>query len=658
MKAFLNKSAQGRLIYRQSEHPVAEAVFEIEAPELVERWVACYRPESCWMVPGTGRLIADIPDETQMLLFKTETAFVAYFAVVSDRFRASIFADTEGRLCARVESGCPEVKETGFDLVYVLEGDDPYMLMEQAAMDMRGGSRELKRPDFMRWFGWCSWNAFYDKVSEENIQKVLDRFQEAGLVPGFIIVDVGWQQSEGNYLTGTGCVPEKFPNGMRAAIDGIKSRYGVEKVLLWQSYNGYWNGLASSFPGSVRIEMEPPERLLSGRPFGPKGTLQIDTMSDTFYPEHIMDQPFRHPEPYAGFYDEYHAASRASGADGVKIDAITWIEAFGKKRGGRVAMMKRFIDAAERSVDENFGGEIIWCSSCSNDFILNTNGSGVVRTSMDFFPDKPETHGMHVFANAINSLYMGAFCNPDWDMFQSALGAPSAFHAAARAISGGPVYSTDAFGEEDFDLIRKVALPDGSVPLCEAVAKPSLDSIFADVQESLFKVYNTNPCGHVLGIFNCAYGEDQNAVLAGPVSVSDIHPLRDNSSGFAIFSQNNQSIERVSSGDERIITLGVFGFELLTVVEIRDGFAPIGDPGMYNSGGVVRAWRTVDDEQHVELMRARGFTAWCEQRPVTVTFKGEPIDFSWDGTRLSLPLAGTSCGELVVGFQGIIEKSG
>ena len=39
MKTFLNKSAQGRLIYRQSEHPVAEAVFEIEAPERC--WIKC-----------------------------------------------------------------------------------------------------------------------------------------------------------------------------------------------------------------------------------------------------------------------------------------------------------------------------------------------------------------------------------------------------------------------------------------------------------------------------------------------------------------------------------------------------------------------------------------------------------------------------------------
>lgn len=627
----------------QCHSPVAvsDGVFEIDPPEAFDCWVACYRRECCWMVPKSGTRIADVPDETQMLLFKRGASYIAYLPLVKDGFRASLLSDGEGRLLARVESGDLAVTATRFDAVLAVEGADPYAVMDAAAAELRGGKERRPRPEFMKYFGWCSWNAFYDEVSEENIHRVLQRFEEAGVMPGFLIVDAGWQQSEGNYLTGYGGAAKKFPNGMKAAIRGIKDRYGVRKVLLWQCYNGYWNGVAGTFPDNVRIDMDPPERLLSGQPFGPKdGAVQIDTISHTFYPEHIMDKPFRHPASFENFYDDYLGAGAAAGADGVKIDAISWIEACGKGHGGRVAMMHRFLAGAERGVDDRMGGNIIWCSSCSNDFILKSNGSGVVRTSMDFFPDKPRTHGMHIHANAMNSFYMGAFVNPDWDMFQSALGAPSAFHAAARAISGGPVYSTDTFGQENFDILRRLVLRDGTVPLCDAVAKPTLDSLFADVQKSLLKVFNTNPCGHVLALFNCACDEGRDAVRSGSAAVADIPPLRGSGAEFAVFSFNSQTIRLAGADDSSKIELGAFGFELLTVVEARAGFAPVGDPSLYNSGGVVRSWESENGRHRIGLMPTRAFLAYCAVRPHSVACDGVPVGFHWENACLRVDLEG------------------
>ncbi len=48
---------------------------------------------------------------------------------------------------------------------------------------------------------------------------------------------------------------------------------------------------------------------------------------------------------------------------------------------------------------------------------------------------------------------------PDWDMFQTAggeAGAWGGFHAAARCVSGGPVYITDIPGSHDLDLIGQM----------------------------------------------------------------------------------------------------------------------------------------------------------------------------------------------------------
>ena len=60
-----------------------------------------------------------------------------------------------------------------------------------------------------------------------------------------------------------------------------------------------------------------------------------------------------------------------------------------------------------------------------------------------------------------------------------------------RAISGGAVYVSDKPGEHDFELLRRLVLPDGSVLRALQPARPSRDSLFSDVLmdgRSLLKV--------------------------------------------------------------------------------------------------------------------------------------------------------------------------
>ena len=77
----------------------------------------------------------------------------------------------------------------------------------------------------------------------------------------------------------------------------------------------------------------------------------------------------------------------------------------------------------------------------------------MVRNSDDFFPDIPASHPWHIFVNAHNSLFTSHLnILPDWDMFQTSH-PYSAFHAAGRCVSGGPIYITDEPGKHDIALI-------------------------------------------------------------------------------------------------------------------------------------------------------------------------------------------------------------
>ncbi len=62
-----------------------------------------------------------------------------------------------------------------------------------------------------------------------------------------------------------------------------------------------------------------------------------------------------------------------------------------------------------------------------------------------------------------------------------------------RAISGGAVYVSDKPGEHDFELLKRLVLPDGSVIRALQPARPTRDSLFKDVlrdKKSLLKVWS------------------------------------------------------------------------------------------------------------------------------------------------------------------------
>lgn len=122
-------------------------------------------------------------------------------------------------------------------------------------------------------------------------------------------------------------------------------------------------------------------------------------------------------------------------------------------------------------------GDDFWCTDPSGD----PNGTFWLQ-------------GCHMVHCAYNSLWMGNFIHPDWDMFQSTH--PCAvFHAASRAISGGPIYVSDSPGNHNFDLLKKLVMPDGSILRCQHYALPTRDCLFEDPLhdgKTMLKIWNLN----------------------------------------------------------------------------------------------------------------------------------------------------------------------
>ncbi|NRA37308.1 MAG: hypothetical protein HRU15_04155, partial [Planctomycetes bacterium] len=84
--------------------------------------------------------------------------------------------------------------ETEAPLFLITEGKDPLKLI-QATMKLLQKRlktfklREDKRvPAFTELFGWCTWNAYYQDVSEAKVLRGLEAFRRSGVQPRFMVL--------------------------------------------------------------------------------------------------------------------------------------------------------------------------------------------------------------------------------------------------------------------------------------------------------------------------------------------------------------------------------------------------------------------------------------------------------------------------------------
>eukprot|EP00249_Psilotum_nudum_P005270 c18722_g1_i1 orf=213-1082(-) len=274
--------------------------------------------------------------------------------------------------------------------------------------------------------------------------------------------------------------------------------------------------------------------------------------------------------------------------------------------------------------------------------------------------------------------------HPDWDMFQTKH-VCGTFHAASRAICGGPIYVSDTPGEHDFDLLKKLVLPDGTVLRCGSYALPTVDCLFSDPLHdgaTVLKIWNLNKYGGVVGAFNCQGGgwsrehrstkafKQFRVPCCATVSSNDVQwsqsnePfVKGNVDKFVVYLSQAAKLLLVNRDDNLPLILDPLTFELYTFSPLLNispslQFSAIGLLNMYNSGGAVQGitWNTHgygrDFEAHcrVEIpVRGSGqFGAYASIAPISCQVVasrsegsacGEGVDFEYDGST-GLILAG------------------
>jgi raffinose synthase len=584
------------------------------------------------MTAKAGTSLSSMPPETQYFLGLLESGnYLLLVPLVDGLVRAAIQGTEDDQLQLVAETGDSTVPVADFTGLYAARGANPFDLISEAAQKVNafmvsGRLRTAKPlPAFVDWFGWCTWDAFYFEVNADNVRLGLQSFKDGGVEPKLLILDDGWlttRQDADESKRLTSFVPDvvKFPGGLGPTVTIAKEEFGVRTVLAWHAMTGYWGGVDPNL-GDYAAKIRP--RLLSPG-------LKFHQEEIPYWGKSIGLVP---KENAYRFFQDFHRSLRRQGIDGVKVDVQAQLEIVSEGSGGRVPLMQHYHEALEGSVAVHFQGNLINCMSCANEMIYGAPTSNLTRTSTDFWPNLPETHGRHLYINAQVGTWFGEFIHPDWDMFQSAHPAGE-FHAAGRAVSGSPIYVSDKPGQHNFPLLKKLVLGNGSILRAKRPGRPTLDCLLYDptTEDVLLKIFNTNALGGVIGVFNARYSPvSPKTVLTTYVRPSDVEGI--SGSSFAVYAHKTEELRVLGLNEGWELTLGELDFEIFTIMPVADGFAPLGLADKFNGGGAVRFAYREQKTWGVELTYGGTFIAYSETLPLATTVDGELVRFDYDEKR-------------------------
>ncbi|XP_007028791.2 PREDICTED: probable galactinol--sucrose galactosyltransferase 2 [Theobroma cacao] len=692
------------------------------------RFMCCFRFKLWWMTQRMGTCGKDVPFETQFMLVESKdeddpnapTIYTVFLPLLEGQFRAVLQGNDKNEIEICLESGDNAVETNrGLYLVYMHAGTNPFEVINQAVTAVEKHMqtflhREKKKvPSFLDWFGWCTWDAFYTDVTAEGVEEGLKSLSEGGTPPRFLIIDDGWQQIE-NKPKDSDCVVQegaqfasrltgikenaKFQkngqdseqiSGLKHVVDKAKQHHDVKYVYVWHALAGYWGGVKPAATGMEHYDTALAYPVQSPGVMGNQPDIVMDSLA-------VHGLGLVHPKKVFNFYNELHAYLASCGVDGVKVDVQNIIETLGAGHGGRVSLTRSYVQALEASIARNFcDNGCIACMCHNTDGIYSTKQTAVVRASDDFYPRDPASHTIHISSVAYNTLFLGEFMQPDWDMFHS-LHPAAEYHAAARAIGGCAIYVSDKPGNHNFELLKKLVLPDGSVLRAQLPGRPTRDSLFADPARdgiSLLKIWNVNKCSGVVGVFNCQGAgwckitkktrihDASPGTLTGSVCVNDVDSITqvagaDWNGETVVYAHRSGEVVRLPKGASVPVTLKVLEYELFHFCPVKEittniSFAPIGLLDMFNSSAAVEQFEVqmvanrepelFDGEVSSEVttslscnrsptatinLKVRGcgeFGAYSSQRPLKCTVGNAETDFNYDLATglvtLTLPVA-------------------
>lgn len=486
----------------------------------ISRWFSLVRLWSPWLAPRQGKTKFELDKDGVLVSFlRKDGKHVVVLGISGVEDVVTTFInDEEGNLIIK---GRNDNTETGTSRVLVAVAESfevanaAVMYQARKIVATHGSAttqeeitsliNDKVKPEWLEeWydgFTYCTWNALGQDLTADKIYTALDDLEKENINITNLIIDDNWQSlSAGDSQfqrawTDFEANKDGFPQGLKVLTTEIRKRHpNINHIAVWHAILGYWGGVSpdswiSQHYKTIQVEKEPG---VAG------GNFTVVAAEDA-----------------QRMYNDFYAFLSSVGIDSAKTDAQFFLDML-LHAPDRRALITQYQDAWTLAHLRHFSSRAISCMSQSPQLLFHSQLPTkkprlLVRNSDDFFPEIPASHPWHIFCNAHNSL-LTQHLNvlPDWDMFQTSH--PWAgFHAAARAVSGGPIYFTDYPGQHDIKLIHQMTAqtPRGkTVILRPHTVGKSTDPYNAYDSQAVLKIstyvgFARSGTG-ILGLFNVA----------------------------------------------------------------------------------------------------------------------------------------------------------
>ncbi|KAF2741270.1 raffinose synthase protein-like protein Sip1 [Polyplosphaeria fusca] len=370
--------------------------------------------------------------------------------------------------------------------------------------EVKALTKDFKPEWLENWYDgltYCTWNGLGQDLSEQKVFEALDSLAANDISITGLIIDDNWQSlnHEGgdqfkNAWMDFEATKIGFPRGLKAAVADIRRKHkNIKHIAVWHAIFGYWGGIAKD--GTIAKEYKTTTVRKKDGVSG--GTMLVVDKDDV-----------------GRFYKDFYQFLNDSGIDSVKTDAQFFLDELDDAQDRR-DLIQEYQDAWNINQLRYFSARAISCMSQAPQLIFHSQLPSnkprlLLRNSDDFFPEVPASHPWHIFCNAHNAI-LNQYLNilPDWDMFQTSHDY-AGYHAAARCVSGGPIYITDVPGQHGMDIIDQMTAKTAqgkTVILRPHTVGKSINAYNGYDDPVLLKIATYVGRAHdgvsMLGVFNC-----------------------------------------------------------------------------------------------------------------------------------------------------------
>lgn len=510
---------------------------------------------------------------------------------VNDNGSVTLYVSTLGKDYLK-----PEVP-----LLLIRQGQDIYSTIRQAYQALMENTKaaDLKSRtakgyfEAFRYLGWCTWEHYHEDINESKIVSDMKTIETCGIPIRYVLIDDGHLANKNRQLTSFLPDKQRFPSGWKN-IMSYKKENKIKWIGLWYSLSGYWMGLSpeNEFPQAIR---------------------------QTLYKQGDCLLPGKDSARIRSFYHYYVSTLKGHGFDFLKVDNQAFTLPL--YMGGHESI--RQATDCNRSLEAETHQQNMGLMNCMAQNVINTDHtlySNSTRVSIDYKKYDENMAKSHLFQSYTNTLLLGQTVWPDHDMFHSCDTVCGALMARSKAISGGPVYLSDApkdfIKENIFPLIDE----QGKLFRPEAPAVPMPESVLTNPLWS-GKAYRVAAPSDNEAMTLICYNlnvSPQHQQVKATIRKEDYH-LRNSfektSAGpeerVLLYNWESQEAEELS--DSTTFELTGFTDKLFHLCPIRKGWAVIGIQEKYLSPATVEIISLTDNRLELNVLCTGTLKVWTEK---------------------------------------------